>query len=383
MTLQEIAQQLKASAKKIILIYGFNATGKTRLSVAYKDATKSTAGKHTGVYYNAFSEDLFVWDNDTENNEAEIRLTVIPSSLSRLHSALSEEKVSEKLKGYKPTYDFEFKFHDDAEKGIESIAFFAKDERAATEENIKISRGEERTFVWCFFLALFEVEGWADEQESHFFIDDPVSSLDDHNIFVTASTLYDLIEAHFDKRKLIITTHHMGLFAILTDLLTKGEKSSRFQSVTQRFMLSGKSGDLTLESCRNDVFLYHLRLLQLLEKAQREKAIRAYHFALLRQVLENIASFLGVGRVSYVLEQIGIADADEINAKVNTLSHKKVYYYESDDLVPDNLETFEKVFNGLKEKYNFVLHAPAPAMLTSTLHPASAPTPALEEAPTA
>ena len=59
---------------------------------------------------------------------------------------------------------------------------------------MKISRGEERMFVWCFFLALFEVEGWADKQSSHFFIDDPVSSLDDHNIFITASTIYDLIE---------------------------------------------------------------------------------------------------------------------------------------------------------------------------------------------
>lgn len=360
MTLQEMALQLKASAKKIILIYGFNATGKTRLSVAYKDATKSADGKHAGVYYNAFSEDLFVWNNDTENNEAEIRLTAIPSSLSRLHSALSEDKVFEKLKGYKPKYDFTFKFHDDAEKGIESIAFFAKKGGKTTEEQIKISRGEERTFVWCFFLALFEVEGWADEQEAHFFIDDPVSSLDDHNIFVTSSTLYDLIETHFEKRKLIITTHHIGLFAILSDLLTKGEKSGSFKKATELFVLSEKSGDLSLETCKNDVFLYHLRLLQLLEKAQQEKAIRAYHFALLRQVLENVASFLGVGRVGYVLEQIGITDAEEINAKVNTLSHKKVYYYESDELVPDNLETFEKVFNGLKAKYNFVLHAPAP-----------------------
>jgi hypothetical protein len=64
-----------------------------------------------------------------------------------------------------------------------------------------VSRGEERIFVWCLFLALFEVEGWADKQSSHFFIDDPVSSLDDHNIFITAATFLDLIESHFDKRK--------------------------------------------------------------------------------------------------------------------------------------------------------------------------------------
>jgi len=77
-----------------------------------------------------------------------------------------------------------------------------------------------------------------------------------------------------------------------------------------------------------------------------------------------------------VLEQIGITDAEEINAKVNTLSHKKVYYYESDELVPDNLATFEKVFNGLKEKYNFVLHLPAAKVPAPVPVPASATAPA-------
>ena len=56
-----------------------------------------------------------------------------------------------------------------------------------------------------------------------------------------------------------------------------------------------------------------------------------------------------MGRVGYVLEQIGFTDAEDISVKVNTRSHTKVYYYESDELVPDILETFEKVFNGLKE----------------------------------
>jgi hypothetical protein len=361
MSLPEIAEQIKASSKKIILIYGFNATGKTQLSVAYKNATKSAEGHHAGVYYNAYSEDLFVWYNDDENDGVDIQLLVYPSSLSRLHASLNEGNVRKKLKAYKPKYDFIFNLHRDIEQGIKSISFFIPDSNPdAKLPFIKISRGEERVFVWCFFLALFEVEGWADEHNAHIFIDDPVSSLDDHNIFVTSSTLYDLIETHSKNRKIIITTHHFGLFAILADMMTKGEKSDSFKKATKLFMLSGKSGNLTLETTKNDVLLYHLRLLQLLEKAQQENAIRAYHFALLRQVLENISSFLGTSRVSYVLEQIGITDPEEVIAKVNTLSHKKVYYYESDELVPDNLETFEKIFNGLKERYKFVLYAPAP-----------------------
>jgi len=355
MSLADIANELKDAKENVLLAYAFNATGKTQLSVAYKDATKTEEGQHTGVYYNALSEDIFIWDNGDENRDGEIRLIVRHSSLSQFHSLLNEQNVREKLFAFKPKFDFEFELNDDSEQGIDWIAFFVSDDKNKTP--IKISRGEERIFVWCFFLALFEIEGWADEHSSHFFIDDPVSSLDDHNIFVTASTIYDLIESQFEKRKIILTTHHVGLFSILADWLKKGEKRDKFSKATKLFILSSKSGKLSLESCRNDVFLYHLRLLQILDKAQQENDVRAYHFALLRQVLENVGSFLGVGQFGYVLNQIGIDDPDEVAGIVNTLSHKKVYYYETDTLVPDTQDTFDRVLNGLKEKYKFVLHA--------------------------
>jgi wobble nucleotide-excising tRNase len=215
MNLIEIANQINATNENVILIYAFNATGKTRLSVAYKDLTKNKdTGHHSGVYYNAFSEDLFIWDNDTENSEQNILLKVKQSSLNQFHGLLSEDDIRVKLTPYKPKYRFYFKLHDDAEQGIDSISFFIEGDE---DKPIKISRGEERIFVWCFFLALFEVEGWASQQNAHFFIDDPVSSLDDHNIFVTAATIFDLIERHFENRKIIITTHHMGIFSILSE----------------------------------------------------------------------------------------------------------------------------------------------------------------------
>ena len=160
MTPAEIAEAIKADDAKIVLAYAFNTTGKTRLCVAYKDATKLADGSHTGVYYNAFSEDLFVWDNDEENDGANIHLTVLPSSLSRFHASLNEDQVREKLKAYKPKFDFEFELHDDVERGIESISFFIPDPNPdAAPPSIKISRGEERIFVWCFFLGAVRSRG--------------------------------------------------------------------------------------------------------------------------------------------------------------------------------------------------------------------------------
>lgn len=363
MMLIDIAKALRDDPARIMLLYAFNATGKTQLSVAYKNATKQEDGGHTGVYYNAYSEDLFVWNNDEENDGTNVRLTVLPSSLSKFHTLFTEDNIRDKLSAYKPTFAFEFNLHeDDSEKGIESITFFIPNQNPdLPKQYIKISRGEERIFVWCFFLALFEVEGWADKQSSHFFIDDPVSSLDDHNIFITATTLYDLIEKQFEKRKIIITTHHLGLFSILSDWIAKGEKSDKFKKnnkpVYKLHILSAKSGELELENCRNDVFLYHLRVLQVLSLARNAEDIRTYHFALLRQVLENVASFLGVGQFSYVLNQIGINEPNRVADIVNALSHKKVYYYESDIVVKDNLDIFDEVMDGLRAKYNFVLHA--------------------------
>lgn len=359
MTLDEIAKTLRDDAAQITLTYAFNATGKTQLCVAYKNATKLEDGSHKGVYYNAYSEDLFVWDNDENNDGANVRLTVLPSSLSRFHTLLTEDNIRDKLKAYRPKFGFALKLYEvDPERGIESISFFIPNQNPdEPQKPVKLSRGEERIFVWCFFLALFEVEGWADKQSSHFFIDDPVSSLDDHNIFVTAATLFDLIESQFERRKIIVTTHHIGLFSILSDWLSKGEKSSKFKKHAKLYVLSAKSGELDLEKCDKDVFLYHLRVLQVLSNAQKANDVRAYHFAMLRQVLENVASFLGVGQFGYVLNQIGITEPGRVADIINALSHKKVYYYESDIVIPDNLRIFEDVLTGLLAKYNFVLHA--------------------------
>jgi hypothetical protein len=184
----------------------------------------------------------------------------------------------------------------------------------------------------------------------------PFSSLDDHHIFITAETLFELIEKYYKKRKIIITTHHVGLFSILSGWLRKGDQREKYRDHIKICILSGKSGKLTLEKDKDDVHLYHLRLLQILEQARKADDLRAHHFALLRQVLENVASFLGKGQFGYVLDKIGIENPNDVADIINTLSHKKVYYYESDRLVPDRRQMFETVLTKLQQTYNFALH---------------------------
>ena len=374
--MENLAAQLAELNKNIILVYAFNGTGKTRLSVAYKEETKTrNKGNHSGVYYNAYSEDLFIWDNDNENDGTNIRLLIQKSSLNQYHAVLDEVKLREKLAPYKPAFDFKFNFHSNVAEGIESVQFHLKNgkttevthtsenkkdiaEEDGIETTIKISRGEEQIFIWCFFLTLFDIDGWTGQgkQSDHFFIDDPVSSLDDHNIFVTVASIMDLVDRHFNNRKIIITTHHIGFFSILFDWLKKGEKTDAYKNKLQFYILKKNEEGTQFINPNNDVFLYHLELMQTLKKAIDEDKLFAYRFALLRQVLENISSFLGVGRFSYVLEQIGFTDADEIAQIVNTMSHKNVFRYEAKELVPDNERRIKEIFNQIQRKYNFVLH---------------------------
>jgi energy-coupling factor transporter ATP-binding protein EcfA2 len=347
---KEIAKKIYDYNENIILVYAFNGAGKTRLSVAYKDLSKEkNDGDHSGVYYNAFSEDLFVWDNDEENDNADIKLTINSSNLNKFHSFLDVPNIEEKLALYKPKYKFKFNPYKDLEKGYESITFFMDEE---TESPIKISRGEERIFVWCFFLALFEVDGFADVQDAHFFIDDPVSSLDDHNVYVTSESIFNLVEDNYLKKNIIITTHHIGLFSILADRLTRGEKSGKFKELTKTVILKNTEDKLDLKSVRNDVFLFHLHLMQVIDEAIKSD-LYAYHFVLLRQLLENISSFFGTGRISFSLEQIGVKNIEETMSVINHLSHKNAYKLQFNKMSEDEEGILKNIFQKIQVKYNF------------------------------
>lgn len=362
MNLDKIAQDIKDTKEDIILVYAFNSSGKTRLSVAYKDLTKRlNEDKHAGVYYNAFSEDLFQWHNDIANGEIDKKLNVVPSSLNEFHSFImdDERRLIEKLESYNPRYTFTLNSYknsdgsENREEGIKSICFYHKTDEEKTTP-IKISRGEERIFVWCFFLALFEIDGWVDEQDAHFFIDDPVSSLDDHNIFITADSIFDIVEKSFLKKKrIIITTHHIGLFSILADRLTKGGKSGRYVKITKIYTLSRKGDNTELNEPNSDVFLFHLHLMKTLHEA-KDKEISLYHFVLLRQLLENISSFLGKGGITYTLSQIGIENIENVANTINSLSHKDAYRPQYYKPTPSEEQMMINVLDKIQSKYKFV-----------------------------
>lgn len=353
---EKIAKQLYDLEHKVCLIYAFNATGKTQLSVGYKNYTKTqNEDKHAGVYYNAYSEDLFVWDNDEEHQNDNVKLDIKASSLNSHHSLLLDTQIlEEKLSLYHINYFYELNLYDDGdrEKGMASISFYENEKK---EIPIKISRGQEKIFIWCFFLALFDVESLTGEgeQDAHLFIDDPVSSMDENNIYLTTESIINLVEGVFPKKKVIITTHHIGLFSILANRFMKGEKSKLYESQTKTYLLQKdiETGDLSLNE-KNGVFLFHLHLLKTLDDAVKNELF-VYHFALLRQLLEHIASFLGRPRIGYVLAQIGMDDSSMVADKINSLSHQDVYITKSNQMSDKDVPLFKEIFGKIIEKYRF------------------------------
>ena len=92
-SLNDIAKQLKDDSKKVKLIYAFNGTGKTRLSREFKslmvpemdndsEQEDSEVINKKILYYNAFTEDLFYWDNDLEF-DAEPKLKIHDNAFTR------------------------------------------------------------------------------------------------------------------------------------------------------------------------------------------------------------------------------------------------------------------------------------------------------------
>ncbi|WP_431137387.1 AAA family ATPase [Psychroserpens mesophilus] len=350
-TISEIAEELKNVGEYVRCVYAFNGTGKTRLSVAYKDLTKvENDGNHAGVYYNAYSEDLFNWDNDEPNDNVGVKLEIKQSSLNVLYNQLTDDLIEEQLLRYNPTYKFELIRNANEEIGVDAVRFFKED---TPKENIKISSGETRIFVWSFFLTLFKNDGWADQQDAHFFIDDPISSLDDNNIFLTADTLVDIVEENFETdRDIIITTHHIGLFSVLYDRFKYGEKSGRYKNNSKFFMLKKDNNELELKPFEKEVFLYHLHLFKTLDEANNSQ-LYTYHFVLLRQLIEYIASFLGKSQLRFVLEEIKVDNPEEKIYMLNSMSHKKVFVPQISKMNENEEKDFKEIFDKLLIKYNF------------------------------
>lgn len=329
-TLNEIAQELKDNNKKVQLIYAFNGNGKTRLSREFKtlvspkfeiDQEEINLENKKILYYNAFTEDLFYWDNDLKE-DAKPKLRIHPNIFTKwvFEEQGQDQNVVKFFQHYtddklNPSFNAQYTFTDDSKTEITvnaftEVIFSYKRGNNTITDNIKISKGEESCFIWSVFYALVEQVvsvlnvAEASERETnqfdnlnYIFIDDPVTSLDDNHLIQMAVDLAEVIRKSESELKFIITTHNPIFYNVLHNEINtkKCYMLERLEDGT--FDLSEKQGDSNMN------FSYHLHLKAILEEAVANDSIEKYHFTLLRNLYEKTASFLGFPRWSELLPE--------------------------------------------------------------------------------
>lgn len=358
---------MKGSNKKVQLIYAFNGTGKTRLSGEFKNLIAPTSSEEADgeptrrkfLYYNAFTEDLFFWDNDLLENEAP-RLKIQKNSFTNwllkehgLGGAVIENfqyYTDEKLN---PSFNEDFS----------EIAFYFARGNAEQIENIKISKGEESNFIWSIFYVLIrqviaELNITEDSEEKrstnqfddleYVFIDDSVSSLDENHLIQQAVDLADLIKSSESKLKFIITTHNVLFYNVLYNELKLKSKNGSY------LLLKNEDGSFDILEKRGDSnksFSYHLHLKGIIEKAIKNQQVERFHFILLRNLYEKTANFLGYEEWSKILPEDG--RQNYFQRIINFTSHSTLSNEEFIEPTRQEQETIKLLLKHLLDNYNF------------------------------
>jgi len=386
----ELAPPSANVSKRFILLYAYNGTGKTRLSTAFKDIGKQ-AGQPDTLYFNAFTEDLFSWHNDLDG-DSERYLKLHPSS--NFFAGLEELEMDNRIRPLLQRYaDFDFRLDtllvkDDTGKVVreERIVRFSREVLNAgsmtTVDNIKISRGEENIFIWCFFLAIVQLalddDGTGPYRwVKNIYIDDPISSLDEHNAIVVANHLVQLFRETPSQLKTVISTHHILFFNVLSNEIKNLLKTRDFPQYCLNRDRTG--GGYKLYRQRTDTpFFHHVSsLVELYEAAQSDK-IYTHHFNTLRSVLEKTAVFHGYGHFSACIKK-DPNDADGILHQrfIDLLSHGKYSLYEPSEMGDETRDYFRTILYGFLKHYPFnpdLFPAP-PAATAPTSTPGTGATP--------
>jgi len=344
-TLKNVAVRLRDDLNNhhFVLLYAYNGTGKTRLSMEFKNISKKKIKNPVTdtLYYNAFTEDLFHWNNDLENDT---QRHLIINRNSRFFEGFRELALEEKIFNFLERYsDFDFKIdYDDW-----TITFNKGDEN----NHIKISRGEENIFIWCIFLAIAELAIDDDgngpyKWVKYIYIDDPISSLDDNNAIGVASDLAKLLKKGKDKVKVVISSHHSLFYNVMYNELKKIEHKSHF------LHKNGADG-YVLRATDETPFFHHVALLTELKKVSESGRVNTYHFNMLRGILEKTSTFFGYDDFSSCIN--GVEDEMLFSRALNLLSHGKYSIYQPVEMNEDNKELFNRILTTFLGKYEFQL----------------------------
>ena len=358
--------------KELILLYAFNRTGKTRLSMDFKERGKrNNNGSPDTLYFNAFTEDLFTWENDLENDLARgLKVNYFSKFFDGFTNLGLEPTIDEYLHRYADFgFDFEYKEIRQGEESFTKPHFikFSKD----GEDNIKISRGEENIFIWCIFMAICEriLDGHESYQwVKYIYIDDPISSLDDNNAIAVACDLAKLLRRATNRKddsnipdplKIIFSSHHSLFFNVMCNEIGRSKEDEPKVRHKRYFLHRPNSvGRYVIHSTEDTPFFHHVATLAELQKAANPSTgvLYTFHFNALRSIMEKTATFFGHSNISFCLKAL---DDDEnsalFNRALNLLSHGGYAIHEPTPMGEDNQNLFRSILEDFITSFQFDL----------------------------
>jgi hypothetical protein len=340
-----------------VLLFAHNGVGKTRLSGEFKDIGKKGKAPDT-LYFNAFTEDLFDWDNDFDGDKERM---IKFKSHSLFFKDLEGMGVDDQIRAHLYRHaDFEF----DMNFAKEEIRFMRKVvEKGVNKrvQDIKISRGEENLFIWCFFLAILQLATEAEKGQpydwvKYVYIDDPISSLDEHNTITVASDLASIIKETKNGVKFAISTHH-GLFfnVMFNELKGKRAPDDKTEIKRRAYILHRADDSLsfTLQDTTESPFLHHVTTLAELKAVSKSGKISQHHFNKLRSILEKTAIFFGRQHISSCFT--GLPKKALYARFLNVRSHAKYSVFEADPIHGADKKMFREILAAFLDRYQFVL----------------------------
>ncbi|MEK6804660.1 MAG: AAA family ATPase [Nitrospirota bacterium] len=368
-----------------VLLFAHNGAGKTRLSTEFKDIAKKGSGADT-LYFNAFTEDLFDWDNDFEEDRERL---IKFKSKSQFFKDLEGMGLDDQIRAHlhrHADFNFDINFAEEEIRFFRDVVEGGKSKRA---EDIKISRGEENLFIWCFFLAILQLATEAEKGQpydwvKYVYIDDPISSLDEHNTITVASDLASIIKGTKNGVKFVISTHHGLFFNVMFNEL-KGKRAPDDNNDIRRkpYILHRLNDTLsyTLQDTAESPFLHHVAALAELKAASKSGKISQHHFNLLRSILEKTAIFFGRQHISTCFN--GLPRKALYARFLNVRSHAKYSVFEAEPIHAADKKMFREILAAFLVRYEFDLPDVLAKKQTGKSAPVAGPISATKAVPAA
>ncbi len=159
LSIEELAEYLRELDKRFVLLFAYNGTGKTRLSMDFRqkgkefDADGNVTARDT-LYFNAFTEDLFLWDNDLDGDtHRRLLINKYSAFIAGVRALDMDNKIRPLIHRYS-NFNFliDYEYKDKDENEFWAVNFIREEIVAGTPQNVEFVKIEDSGIIGAAML---------------------------------------------------------------------------------------------------------------------------------------------------------------------------------------------------------------------------------------